>query len=353
MTARVKRILFINNGYPTEELPNYSTYVKTMYQNLLDAGFQVDLLVLRLHNLSPSSKMLAYLKFWWRLSRVRLSPYDILYVNNATFAFPLFFRKKVYGKKIYIHWHGNELVCNTFFVRNIIRMLKPKVKECCHIAPSCYFKERVKDFLGVDGDNVMISPSGGVNTDVFNLTEKPPVRNKFVIGYASSLTRGKGTDILEGVLRRHADLKKKTSKNITYRVIKYGSDASFFLDMFAKGEIPLSVVDKRPKSLMPDFYHSVDILLMPSKGESLGLVALEAMSCSVPVVTYDICAFPEFVIPGVSGELVKYTKDKRTDVEGFEKAIIKIMENYDLYTPRKIVLERYSERTVVEFYKNL
>ena len=89
MTVRVKRILFINNGYPTEELPNYSTYVKTMYQNLLDAGFQVDLLVLRLHNLSLSSKILAYLKFWWRLSRVRLSPYDILYVNNATFAFPV------------------------------------------------------------------------------------------------------------------------------------------------------------------------------------------------------------------------------------------------------------------------
>ena len=77
------------------------------------------------------------------------------------------------------------------------------------------------------------------------------------------------------------------------------------------------------------------------------------MSCGIPVITYDICAFSEFVISGVSGELVKYTKDKKRDVEEFEKAIIKIIENYDLYAPRKIVLERYSEQTVVDFYKSL
>ena len=349
----MKRILFINNGYPTEELPNYSTYVKTMYQCLLNAGFQVDLLVLRLHNLGSLAKIWAYLKFWWCLLRVRLAPYDILYVNHAPFAFPLFFRKRKYRKKIYIHWHGNELVGKTFFVQNMLRMLKPRVKECCHIAPSCYFKERVKDILeGVD-ENVKVSPSGGVNTDLFNLEEKSSGRNEFVIGYASSLTMGKGVDILEGVLKSYVYLKKKTSKIISYRVIKYGRDASCFLNLFAKEEIPLSVVDKCPKSLMPNFYHSVDILLMSSKSESLGLVALEAMSCGIPVITYDICAFSEFVISGVSGELVKYTKDKKRDVEEFEKAIIKIIENYDLYAPRKIVLERYSEQTVVDFYKSL
>lgn len=349
----MKRVLFVNNGYPTEELPNYSTYVKTMYQCLLNAGFQVDLLVIRLHNLGTLAKVWAYLKFWWCLLRVKLEPYDILYVNHAPFAFPLFFRKERCRKRIYIHWHGNELVCKTFFIQNILKILKPRVKECLHIAPSYYFKERVKDILEVVDKNVKVSPSGGVDTSLFKSIEKSSDRKEFVIGYASALTMEKGGGIFLGEMKYHAHLEKETSKKISYRVIKYGRDASYFLNLFAKEKVPLSVVDKCPKSSMPDFYHSIDILLMPSKSESLGLVALEAMSCGIPVITYDVCAFPEFVISGISGELVKYTVDEKRNIEEFEAAIIKIIENYDLYTPRKIVLERYSEQSVVDFYKSL
>lgn len=47
-----------------------------------------------------------------------------------------------------------------------------------------------------------------------------------------------------------------------------------------------------------------DLLLLPSEQESFGLVALEAMSCGVPVVGTSVGGLPEVVVDGESGYLV-------------------------------------------------
>lgn len=46
-----------------------------------------------------------------------------------------------------------------------------------------------------------------------------------------------------------------------------------------------------------------DLFLLPSETESFGLAALEAMACSVPVVSSNTGGLPEVNIPGVSGYL--------------------------------------------------
>lgn len=46
-----------------------------------------------------------------------------------------------------------------------------------------------------------------------------------------------------------------------------------------------------------------DALLQPSSGESFGLVALEALSCGVPVIATDAGGLPEVVEDGVTGRL--------------------------------------------------
>lgn len=46
-----------------------------------------------------------------------------------------------------------------------------------------------------------------------------------------------------------------------------------------------------------------DVLILPSENESFGLVALEAMSCGVPVVASDVGGIPEVVLNGETGLL--------------------------------------------------
>jgi N-acetyl-alpha-D-glucosaminyl L-malate synthase BshA len=48
-----------------------------------------------------------------------------------------------------------------------------------------------------------------------------------------------------------------------------------------------------------------DLLLLPSETESFGLVALEAMSCEVPVVASKVGGLPEVITDGVEGCLVE------------------------------------------------
>jgi N-acetyl-alpha-D-glucosaminyl L-malate synthase BshA len=46
-----------------------------------------------------------------------------------------------------------------------------------------------------------------------------------------------------------------------------------------------------------------DLFLLPSETESFGLAALEAMACSVPVISSNTGGLPEVNVPGVSGYL--------------------------------------------------
>ena len=59
-----------------------------------------------------------------------------------------------------------------------------------------------------------------------------------------------------------------------------------------------------PHTAMPDIYRAADVLLVPSRTESFGLVALEGSACGTPVVAADVGGLRTAVRDGVSGILV-------------------------------------------------
>jgi D-inositol-3-phosphate glycosyltransferase len=61
----------------------------------------------------------------------------------------------------------------------------------------------------------------------------------------------------------------------------------------------------QPQARLADFYAAAEVVLVPSRSESFGLVALEAQACGTPVVAARVGGLPYVVLGGVSGFLVE------------------------------------------------
>ncbi len=99
--------------------------------------------------------------------------------------------------------------------------------------------------------------------------------------------------------------------------------------------------------------NSADIFLMPSRLESFGLAALEAMVCGVPVITSNAGGLPELVKDGISG----YTAPVG-DVKRMSELIINILLDDVFYqkisrTAKEYALDNFHIDKIIPQYVNL
>jgi L-malate glycosyltransferase len=89
-------------------------------------------------------------------------------------------------------------------------------------------------------------------------------------------------------------------------VIGEGPDGSLFRQEARTLDIERNVIWKGrvEPEVLPQYYHIMDVLAMPSHWEGFGLTAAEAMAAGKPVVGTDVPGLREVVAEGVTGFLV-------------------------------------------------
>jgi glycosyltransferase involved in cell wall biosynthesis len=110
---------------------------------------------------------------------------------------------------------------------------------------------------------------------------------------------------------------------------------------------------KNPEVLAA-YYSAADVFLFPSLFETMPLAVLEALSCSLPVVAFDVGGIKEAVVHGKNGYLAKRGATEELE-QNMQKVLVGGKEAYETLgsaAREKIVNEFNLENTIKE-YSNL
>ncbi|HIC89647.1 MAG TPA: glycosyltransferase family 4 protein [Anaerolineae bacterium] len=142
---------------------------------------------------------------------------------------------------------------------------------------------------------VVVIPQFGVDPDIFQPRKKFGASNTFVIGYAGGLVVEKGVDLM---LQAVAGLPGEWQ----VRLVGEGPEWARLTLLSQQLGIAdrVAFLGRLPSTEMPDFYASLDVLVLPSRSqpnwvEQFGRVLIEAMACGVPVVGSDCGEIPHVI----------------------------------------------------------
>lgn len=348
----MKKVLFVNNGFPTTQKPNVATYALSIRDNIIKSGMNVETLVLDVNYSGKIGKVAKYIRFYLRLLICNFEQYDVIFFNHWPHVFLPTLFKKLNKNRVFIHWHGNDISAKSFVKRTLNRISYAFIRSHTKfIVPSSFFAKEVENLIP-NCSKIFISPSGGVDLDVFNPVKRK-LGEKIILGFASGISKRKGAETLLLALVSLKNTNPNIYQKIQVKLINFGHFDFEYYQLLLECKDVIQFVDKMAKSEMPTFYSSIDILLFPSQSESLGLVALEAMAMERPVIATDGFATPEYITDKITGFLIE-----KNSVPDLAETIGFAIENKHKIAEyggqaRTTIEKSYSSKYVIRQYRKL
>lgn len=301
------KIFYISNMFPSKKTnDNYGIFCKNVYDALNDEYFKVTkLAVIYGKSFNKLFNVLRYFSLMLRIYSIGFfcnKSFDAVYFQyiwlHVFASIPLIKKWKKQNKKIILNFHGEDLI---EFINDINSKNKYLVETADRIIfPSSYFKNVFLEKYSVEEKKIFVSPSGGVNKKIFFPDKK--IKKENLIVFCSRFAKDKGWDDFINALC----LVHSTNKNLEAVLIGYGEEISDAKKLIikTKSDSFIKIYEKLPQKQIADIYRKSLVFVFPTrKSESLGLVALEAMSCGLPVIGSNTAALPEYIDDGKNGFL--------------------------------------------------
>ncbi len=174
------------------------------------------------------------------------------------------------------------------------------------VVPTSYFKNMVLEhFKGLHPDKVVISPSGGIDKNVFyeKRNDLLPNKREITLGFVSRFIEEKGwMTFLES-------LKSLNEKAINFKALIAGKgpdESKIKTSIKSMGlESKINFLGLVEQHKLVDIYNSMDLYIFPTyrEAESLGLTGLEAMACGTPNIACNIAGPSTYIVHGENGFL--------------------------------------------------
>ncbi len=179
------------------------------------------------------------------------------------------------------------------------------------LSNSSFETDQLVSHYGADSSRIEIVPPG-VDHSIFNPACKSEARRLLNLSEQKTLLFVGRIQPLKGVDLAISTLAELEDKDA--RLILIGSSSGMEgpseqrrITKMVK-ELGLTnrvlFVEPQPHEKLVNWYRAADVLLMPSRSESFGLVALEAAACGLPVVASEVGGLQTIVENGLSGYLI-------------------------------------------------
>jgi glycosyltransferase involved in cell wall biosynthesis len=312
--------VFTSSIYSKESVENYSNITIYRYKKRFTIGsapISIDVLykplkheidIVHAHVGNPPASIAAH---WY--AKKKKKPFVITYHGDGQWNWGGVIRRTS------VYFYSKHLLDRTLSYADVI------------ISPSRYYIDESR-VLGKYKDKIVVIPNG-INVDEFDVGySKEQCRGKLglsinsrMILFVGTLSPHKGPDILikamSGIVKEVPDVKLVfvghggMRKELEMLSKKLGVEKNVEFAGFVE------------ENMKPLYYRAADVFCLPSvmNHEIFGIVNLEAMACSVPVVASKIGGVPDVVKDGENGLLVL-----PGDSGSLADAIIYLLENEDV-----------------------
>ena len=214
-------------------------------------------------------------------------------------------------------------------------------------AVSRFLKERAEETLGITRpieviynfvDPVVFAPRRGTRLQLASSDTR-------VLMHASNFRPVKN---IPAVIHTFAEVRKRIRSKLV--MIGDGPEKAGAEQLVRELSIERDVLFLGNQDCMEELLPLADVFLLPSRSESFGLVALEAMSAEVPVVASNIGGLPEVIEHGKTGFLHDFEH-----TAGFVSSVLKLLGDESLRRrigrqARRVAKQRFSTDEMVGRY---
>jgi N-acetyl-alpha-D-glucosaminyl L-malate synthase BshA len=217
-------------------------------------------------------------------------------------------------------------------------------------AVSRFLREKTTTNYNINKD-IRVIPNF-VDTGKYRRVEHPDVRAKFappeerVLIHVSNFRLVKR---VQDVIRIFAEVRKKVPSRLL--LVGDGPERSACEILTREMNLQQHVRFLGKQLELVPILSSADLMLMPSQSESFGLSALEAMACSVPVISSSVGGLPELQVHGETGYIAEIG-----DIDRMAKYAVELLTN-DVKrrqfgkAGRTRAVENFDVRKIVSMYE--